>query len=432
MNDFELTDEMKMIELTIAGGGNVMITGGAGVGKSTFMRYLKESGHNFITLAPTGMVAMGGAVRGSTIHSFLKVPIGSALRNDHVTNFNIEYNLPVLKAASMVIIDEISMVRSDVFQTIDNTFKAFLKNDKPFGGKQMILVGDAYQLPPIVATLTDRRVLEDEYGSKYFFNTKAFKNGSFRVFELTKVFRQKDEKFVNILNSVRYGNVTEEQLEVLNSNKHTNKDNNDIIITTRNNIVDRYNEQEIDMLTTSEECFRATITGTINTKNVRAPENLRLKKGCKVMILINGMGYSNGTIGIYDGYDKLTDSLKVIKPDNSTLYVKKHEFVNVDYTYKKEERRVEEVVRGTMVQYPITLAYAISSHKSQGMTFDNVVFDIGSGAFDCGQVYVSLSRCTSLGGLKISSKLTKDDIWVDKEINKFTQQYVKSHVKKIS
>lgn len=422
--EFILTDEMKKIELSIMAGSNVMITGGAGVGKSSFLKYLRKLGHNFIFLAPTGMIAMGGVIRGTTIHSFFKIPIGGALRNDHVTNINLEYVLPLIKSASMIIIDEISMVRSDVFQTIDNTLKAFLGNNEPFGGKQIILVGDVYQLPPIVSSVADRRMLIDEYGSKYFFGTQAFRNGKFQVHELTKIFRQKDEIFINILNKVKIGKADQLCLNILNNNVPSKSDNS-VIITTKNSIVDSYNQNELDMLPSDEEIFVCDKTGNINTKNVRAPEILKLKNGCKIMTLINGNGYNNGTIGTYCGSK---DSKLLMKlSDDKIVEIDKYEFKNVEFKYNKDQRNIEEDVKGSMIQYPVTLAYAISCHKSQGMTFDNIVFDIGGGAFDSGQTYVALSRCTSLQGLKITGKVTVDDIWVDKDVDEFTNKYLKRH-----
>jgi energy-coupling factor transporter ATP-binding protein EcfA2 len=361
--DFTLTEEMKNIEHAIMAGSNVMVTGGAGVGKSTFIKYLKGLGHNFVFLAPTGMVAMGGAVRGTTIHSFFKIPFGGALRNDYVTNINQEFTLPIIKHASMIIIDEISMVRSDVFQTIDNTLRAFMKNDSPFGGKQIILVGDVYQLPPIVSNQSDKRLLMDEYGSKYFFGTDAFRNGKFSVFELTKIFRQKDEVFINILNSIKYGTADNQCLNILNTNVPIKTDKS-VIITTKNNSVDAYNQQELDLLVETEETFVADIVGIINTKNVRSPEILKLKKGCKIMTLVNnGTLYNNGTIGTYVGYNDSEKTLKMELPDGKIVNISKYEFKNVEFKYNKEKRSVDEDIRGTMSQYPVTLAYSISVHK---------------------------------------------------------------------
>lgn len=420
-NGFILTTEMQMVMISLAAGRNILITGGAGVGKSTLIKHIKDQGNNMVFLAPTGLVANSGVVQGKTIHSFFKLPISKPFPDYWVTKIS-HYNVDILRRANVVVIDEASMVRSDILQTVDNTMRDKLGVDKPFGGKQMILVGDFYQLPPIAAG-PELRFIKDMYGSKFCFATDAWKDGKFAIHELTRIFRQTDAEFIDILNAIKIGTFTDQQLQKINATKNNDVEDG-IILTTKNNVVDRYNSSELDMIwDEEEETYTATVEGDINERGVRAPLRLTLKKGCKIMCLVNDMdgSYHNGSLGTYVGYNEKEGCITVcIKGVNTNVH--QYSFENFVYEYNEKEAKITKKVLGVVRQYPIKLGYAISVHKSQGMTFERVKFDVGGGAFDTGQVYVALSRCTTLEGLQVKTPISRHDIMVSKEINDFFEK----------
>lgn len=416
-NDFVLTDEMKNAEMEISAGVNIFITGGAGVGKSTFIKYMNNKGLDFIFLAPTGLIASNGVVAGSTLHSFFKIPFGLADSRNLKSSLS-QHSMYLLKKVDCIIIDEVSMVRSDTFDFIDVSLRNALGNDVPFGGKQIILIGDLFQLPPVVSSVAENQALNHLYGGKYFFQTRSFKYANFKTIEFTQVFRQKDEIFVDVLNGVKTGTCTQKDVDLLNS--RVTRETSGIVLTTTNRIVDSYNQQELMMLDGEEENYHASYQGEINWNNTRLQQRLDLKIGCRIMTIFNNneKGFSNGTLGEYRGMNA-SGEIIMLTDSGSTVYVPVIIYSNKKQKFNISSEKIDEEILGSITQYPVVLAYASSVHKSQGMTFDSLTFDIGNGVFDTGQLYVALSRCKTLNGLCLRKPLSMSDIMVDKNVVEF-------------
>lgn len=405
---------MKLARDLVWQGSNIFVTGGAGVGKSTFISMLKSEGLRFLFLAPTGLIASNGVVKGSTLHSFFMIPFGYA--NTKYMKALPPPKMEILKNVDAIVIDEVSMVRSDVFNYVDEMLKSAIGNSLPFGGKQIILLGDLFQLPPIVSSQAERDVLRDVHNGKYFFQTVSFRNGEFKTIEFDKVFRQSDEVFVNVLNRVKTGQATSEDFNLLNSNVKTGQDG--LVVTTINSVVDIYNENELMMESGEEFHSKAVVDGDFNFKNTKMLETLKLKKGCRVLVIMNGLGYSNGTLGRFVTVN--AGGELIVRTDRGdNVIIPLHEVQTVELTYDKEKKEVIEKVVGTCKQYPVVLGYAVSVHKCQGMTFDKMIFDIGRGAFDTGQLYVALSRCKTIDGLTLTKPISKEDMMVDRDVVNF-------------
>lgn len=416
---------MKAIADDVWIGKNIFITGGAGVGKSSLIAELKKQGLNFLFLAPTGLIAANGVVKGKTLHSFFRIPF-KIDRDTGVLPLG-EYNMNMLNSVDAIVIDEVSMVRSDVFKYIDLSLQANCRNEKPFGGKQIILVGDVFQLPPVVAHGAEKQALEDSFGGRYFFQTDSFKNGGFSCHELTKVFRQKDEVFVEILNDIKRGKINYSNLKKLNTRNISNDDDKGIIITPTNRSVDKYNASMLSMESGKELSFKASVEGDFDFSKSRFRETLLLKKGCKVMMITNNYeeGFTNGDIGKLVSVDEETGILTVKRESDGKLCkIRKGEDVTEVLTYDRKEKKILSKVVGRCYQYPLVLAYCISVHKSQGMTFSSVVFDKGAGVFDFGQLYVALSRCRTLDTLFLPKPISEEDIFVDDNIVEFYETQI--------
>jgi len=414
LGGFELTEEMSRAEAYIQAGRNVFLTGGAGVGKSTFIKYLRDKGLNFVFLAPTGLIASNGVVSGSTLHSFFKIPFG--LADTRSLKEMSDFNLKLLRASDCVIIDEVSMVRSDTFHYVDYAMRNAMRNDTPFGGKQVILIGDLFQLPPVVSSLAERQALEHFHKGKYFFQTTSFFYSQFVIVELTKVFRQTDQVFIDVLNKIKTGTASQEDLDLINQN--VGKKSEGVILTPTNKVVDSYNDSELMMLSGDYEHYEAVVTGDVDFKNTRLQSKLTLKEGCKIMALVNSDGYQNGTIGYYRGISG-NGELIMETLEGNVVMIPKLIWHNTKKQFDQAKEEFHETAIGSIQQYPVTLAYASSIHKSQGMTFDCMLFDIGNGVFDSGQLYVALSRCKSLEGLSLAKPITLSAIMVDKVIVDF-------------
>jgi hypothetical protein len=444
----ETNDEFKSaLEFVLHTDKTVYLTGKAGTGKTTFLRHLRETtSKKAIILAPTGVAAINA--NGQTIHSFFQLPFGPFILNDkrlraskviddtdETTIFNTfkyrEDKKNIIKELELLIIDEVSMVRCDTLDVIDRILRVFRKKTfLPFGGVQVVLIGDTFQLPPI-AKFEQWEILKNDYESPFFFSSKVFKSNKPIYIEFKKIYRQKEQEFIDLLNKIRTNQINEFELNELNKKFNplftlSNLDSH-IILSTTNNEVNKTNATKLHELDTVEKVFKGELAGIFpkDTKGdfvLPTELNLQLKVGAQVMILKNDSGeskkYFNGKIGKIESLEE--NRIIVQFSDESKVRVEKAAWNNIQYTWNKDEKKIQETTIGTFLQYPLRLAWAITVHKSQGLTFENVYADLGS-AFEDGQVYVALSRCTSLNGLVLKSKIPRDRIMTNKEVLEFAK-----------
>ena len=421
-DDLVITEEFKKaFDLMENTSKCAYITGKAGTGKSTLLTYFKQKTHkNIIILAPTGIAAIN--VEGSTIHSFFHI----APQLVEKKNITIDIKRQDLfSKIEMIVIDEISMVRADLLDGIDYALRINRDSDTPFGGVQMIFFGDLYQLPPVVVGKDLIDYFEENFGGFYFFNANVFREIYFDYIELQTIFRQKDERFKNILNSIRENKVNITELSVLNSRydpNHTFSTNDvNLTLSTTNKIAEDINHDRMRNLTTKEYFYDAIITGKFDKSSYPTEPKLFLKKGAQIMMLKNDSQkrWVNGTLGIVKN---LTNYDVEVEIDGTTYSIEKANWEVIEYQYNKEEKKIEAIVTGSFTQYPLKLAWAITIHKSQGQTFENVVIDLGNGAFTHGQTYVALSRCTSLEGIILKTQIRQRDIILDQKIARFIRE----------
>lgn len=410
-------------------GVNVFLTGKAGTGKTTFLRRLKErSPKRMIVVAPTGVAAINAG--GVTIHSFFQFPLapyvpGSSFNTkDERFRFSKEKKR-IIRTLDLLVIDEISMVRADLLDQIDAVLRLHKDRNRPFGGVQLLMIGDLSQLAP-VARESDWTLLREYYTTPYFFGSKALQQTKHVTIELQHVYRQTDTTFVDILNEVRENRLTANGLTMLNSRycKEEKVLNSEGVIrlTTHNLTANNYNEQRMDSLKGKRYTYEAEITGTFPESSYPAEKTLELKKGSQVMFLKNdtqGARYYNGKLGIITSLDD--DHIKVRGLDDDTeVEVTPDVWTNARYVIDKETKEIREEIDGEFRQYPLRLAWAITVHKSQGLTFDRAVIDVNA-AFAAGQVYVALSRLRSLEGLLLTAPLSlaavKTDVAVTQYMN---------------
>lgn len=425
----------------------VYLTGKAGTGKTTFLKFLRETTtKNTVILAPTGVAAINAG--GQTIHSFFQIPFGPFVINDkrlrsskdlgdtdETTIYNTfryrEDKRIILEELELLIIDEISMVRCDTLDVIDRVLRVFRnKPHQSFGGLQVILIGDTFQLPPI-ADFEQWEILKGYYQSPFFFSSKVVTENKPIYIELKKIYRQKEQEFIDILNKIRVNQISDIELNRLNQKYNptfsANGSNNHIILSTTNAQVNQTNTTKLEELKSELKVFAGEITGTFpkdSRGNYVLPteKNLHLKVGAQVMILKNDTGefkqYFNGKIGKVSSLDK--DKIVVEFSNELKVQIEKTSWNNVQYTWNKEKKKIEEKIIGTFTQYPVRLAWAITVHKSQGLTFENVYADLGS-AFEDGQVYVALSRCTSYNGLVLKSQIHRNKIRTNTKVIEFAK-----------
>ncbi len=414
---------------------SVFLTGKAGTGKTTFLKHIKQhSIKQMAVVAPTGVAAINAG--GVTIHSFFQLPLSPFIpqskgfkKEDSLDKHQLIGRIKVsserrkiFQQLELLVIDEISMVRADVLDAIDVVLQHFRNNFlEPFGGVQVLFIGDLLQLPPVVKE-EEWSLLSSYYESPYFFSSKVIQQKTPAFVQLEKIYRQKDERFINVLNQVRNNELNQSGYEILhqqyNPNFQNPKEDSYITLTTHNHKADTINTEELVKLKTPVFTYKAAIEQDFGAKMFPADETLQLKLGCQVMFIKNDADkakrYYNGKIGIVESIEE--EKIMVLcKGEIEAIEVKKHRWENIRYSLNKQSQKLEEEVVGSFTQYPLRLAWAITIHKSQGLTFEKAIIDAGQ-AFAPGQVYVALSRCTSLSGMVLLSKITPSSLSVDQRI----------------
>ena len=410
----EVTPEYEEIKRLIDEGNKlIFVTGGAGTGKSTFVKWIDSKYAGKVAIAaPTGIAAL--TVSGITIHRMCKFPPAWIVDAD--INMDPKSVIPKI---DILILDEISMVNANLLDGVDKFCKMHRKNKQPFGGLTIIMVGDLFQLPPVV-THTTEPLFRREYSSAKFFAAHSVTQSAPSGVELSSPFRQKDEKLIRLLANIREGIDLEASIAEFNES---------CVITSlppvgavhlapRNKDVELINSRELAKLPLPEITFEAKLSGKFSERQLPAPDKITVRTGAQVVLLNNSKEWVNGNVGVVKAVasDKVTVQLV---DSGKTVEVRVYEWKNYDYTYDEKEKKVVRQVRGTFVQIPISLAWAMTIHKSQGLTLDKVHLDLGWGAFETGQTYVALSRSRSMAAITLARKLSVSDVLVDKEAVEF-------------
>ena len=393
------------------------LTGRAGTGKTTFVKNAqKEINKNFIVLAPTGVAAINAG--GMTIHSFFGFE-PKVLTPYDKASLNKE-NYAILRTSDTIIIDEVSMVRCDLIDAMNRTLQKCMKNTLPFGGKQMLFVGDMFQLEPVV-TADDKEEMKKHYGDKkpFFFNADVFSYITINPIELRQVYRQTDERFISLLDNIRNENICQDDMATLNSRVGKPYDDEKAVITltSTNRVAKNINESMLAKMQEPEYIFEGVVEGDFNVEKFSTTEKtLRLRVGAQVMFTRNDISkrWVNGTLGKIEKIDENTISVKL--NDGEVHNVDRVTWEKVKYSYNNETKIVEKDVIGTFTQFPLKLAWAITIHKSQGLTFDNVKIDLSGGVFAAGQTYVALSRARTLDGLYLQKPVLSKHVMTHKDV----------------
>jgi hypothetical protein len=424
-------------ELVLYTDSHIFLTGKAGTGKTTFLKNLPlKTYKRMVVVAPTGVAAINAG--GQTIHSFFQLPFGPQLPEDAQGNaFNAKSlaaqyqklnkkKINLMRSLDLLIIDEISMVRADVLDAIDAMLRRVRRSQKPFGGLQLLMIGDVHQLAP-VAKSTEWEVLSPYYDTPYFFGSHVLKKASYVCVELEHIYRQHDEDFITLLNKVRDNQMDVECVRLLNTRFKPNfvpkDDEGYITLTTHNAQADQINESKLAAIKEKPVVFRAEVHGIFPENTYPTKEELELKIGAQVMFVKNDpnpeKAFFNGKIGRLVGYDEKEGTVTV-ESDGERITVPKLKWQNMEYAINPENQEIEEKEIGSFTQIPLRLAWAVTIHKSQGLTFNKVIVDAGQ-AFAHGQVYVALSRCTSLEGIVLKTFITSNALVNDYSVDQFVE-----------
>ena len=413
---------------------SVFLTGKAGTGKSTFLKYICQATRKkFIVLAPTGIAAVN--VGGMTMHSFFKMPLKPLIPDDpdyspRRIRKTLRYpkeKVKIIKELDLIIIDEISMVRADMIDFMDRVLRIYNENMRePFGGKQLLFVGDIFQLEPVV-TPDMRDILRRYYPDFFFFNAHAFSQVKLVPIELQKIYRQTDSKFISLLDKIRINQAAERDIQMVNSrfSQQAQLNTGDFVMTlaSRRDTVDTINESHLAELSTEERTFSGIIEGTFPLQNLPTSQELTLKVGAQVIFIRNDrmQRWINGTLGKIAAFG---DEYIVVETEDGHSYsLEPEQWENMQYDYDEKEKRIKETVLGTFTRFPVKLAWALTIHKGQGLTFNNIVIDLAGGAFSSGQTYVALSRCTSLEGITLRQPIRLRDIIVNRAVVEFSRSF---------
>ena len=435
--DLENEEMQKALQIIQFTRRSLFLTGKAGTGKSTFMRHIAATiKKKHIILAPTGIAAINAG--GSTLHSFFKLPFHPLLPTDkRYSTRNIrdtlKYNgekTKLLREVELIIIDEISMVRADIIDFIDKVLRIYNRNMRePFGGKQLLLVGDIYQLEPVIKE-DERQLLRPFYPSCFFFDAHVFREMQLIAVELKKVYRQRDAQFISLLDHIRTSQVSDTDLRLLNARVNaeigTEEGRLSITLSGRRDTVDYINEKQLNTLPDQPTIFYGHIEGEFPESSLPTPIELEVKTGAQVLFIKNDKErrWVNGTLGTIIGFGDEEDGIIYVRTEDGRDFdVEREIWSNVRYTFNEKEQKIEEEEIGSYQQFPLRLAWAITVHKSQGLTFNNVKIDFTGGVFAGGQTYVALSRCTSLQGISLQEPIRRENIFVRTEVTNFARNY---------
>ncbi len=422
----ELEMAWSIIEKT---GANLFLTGKAGTGKTTFLKELKDKlPKRMVVLAPTGIAAINAG--GVTIHSFFQLPLSPFIPGTTFNSKDSKFQklkkekIKIMRTLDLLVIDEISMVRADMLDAVDSVMRRYRDRNKPFGGAQLLMIGDLQQLPPVVKD-EEWALLNETYETPYFFSSKALKSSDYLTVELKEVFRQQDPIFISLLNKIRENAATDDTLQTLNKRYIPNfqppKGSDYIRLTTHNLPAQTINENELAKLRTKQYVFEAEIKGTFPESSYPADVRLVLKQGAQIMFIKNDpeRRFFNGMIGEVVYVDEKEIIVRSKNDDEGdAFYLNKMDWTNSKYTIDDKTKEIQETVEGVFLQYPIRLAWAITIHKSQGLTFEHAIIDVLH-SFAHGQTYVALSRCKTLEGMVLSEPLKRESIKSDWVLNTY-------------